>query len=108
MPDLIYNVKFEIDTSSTSEVGRMVNNLSGISGSGAGSSLDNLNDSINNTGKSTSNLSKEVRNAAKQNELFRTSTDKLKKSIDLKRTASQSDLRVIVQTTAQAKKRIHK
>ena len=106
MPDLIYNVKFEIDTSSTSEVGRMVNNLSGISGSGAGSSLDNLNDSINNTRKSTSNLSKEVRNAAKQNELFRTSTDKLKKSIDLKRTASQSDLRVIVQTNAQAKKRI--
>lgn len=106
MPDLIYNVKFEIDSTSTSEVGRMVNNLSGVSGSGAASSLDNLNNSINNTRKSTSNLSKEVREVAKQNELFRTSTDRLKKSIDLKRTASQSDLRVIAQTNIQVKERI--
>lgn len=106
MPDLIYNVKFKIDSASTSEVGRMVNNLSGVGGSGSASSLDDLNNSINNTRKSTSNLSKEVREAAKQNELFRTSTDKLKKSIDLKRTASQSDLRVIAQTNIQIKERI--
>lgn len=94
MPDLIYNIKFKIDSK-----------IGDFGQAGAAKSLEELNDSLDKTNRSTGNLGKEVKGVLEKNKLFISSNDKLKKSIDLKRKATQGDLREIVKTNQAASKR---
>jgi len=94
MPDLIYNIKFKIDSK-----------IGDFGQAGAAKSLEELNDSLDKTNRSTGNLGKEVKGVLEKNKLFISSNDKLKRSIDLKRKATQGDLREIVKTNQAASKR---
>jgi hypothetical protein len=99
MPDLIYNVKFEVDSSGLEKI----NNFGT---SGVSQSFDDVTKSVNRTRSSTSQYSKEFQDLVKDTNEVVSANARAKASIDLRRKASQDDLRVIVKTNQVAQERI--
>jgi chromosome segregation ATPase len=99
MPDLIYNVKFEVDSSGLEKI----NNFGT---SGVSQSFDDVTKSVNRTRSSTSQYSKEVQDLVKDTNEVVSANARAKASIDLRRKASQDDLRVVVKTNQLAQERI--
>jgi chromosome segregation ATPase len=99
MPNLIYNVKFEVDSSGLEKI----NNF-GVAG--ASQSFDDVNKSVNRTRSSTSQYSREIQDLVKDTNEVVSANARAKASIDLRRKASQDDLRVVVKTNQLAQERI--
>ena len=95
MPDLIYNIKFKI-----------ASKIDDLGGAGAAKSLTELNDAVNETNRSTGKLGEEVKGIVEKNAEFIASNSKVKASIDLKRKATQGELRTIAKTNLEARSRI--
>ena len=95
MPDLIYNIKFKI-----------ASKIDDLGGAGAAKSLNQLNEAVDKTNRSTGKLGQEVKDLVAKNAEFITSNNKVKASIDLKRKATQGELRTIAKTNLEARARI--
>lgn len=95
MPDLIYNIKFKI-----------ASKIDDLGGAGAAKSLTELNNAVNETNRSTGKLGEEVKGVVEKNAEFIASNSKVKASIDLKRKATQGELRTIAKTNLEARSRI--
>lgn len=120
MPDLIYNVKFEIDKASAEKVGQIVDTSNAQDIKILQSELDRLRATIdnlsnaqdkntnskNNSSNATRNEAKFINESIKKYQQLSRENTTLKNSIDLQREASKNNLAVIQRTNISAEQRI--
>jgi chromosome segregation ATPase len=120
MPDLIYNVKFEIDKASAEKVGQIVDTSNAQDIKILQSELDRLRATIdslsnaqdkntnskNNSSNATRNEAKFINESIKKYQQLSKENTTLKNSIDLQREASKGNLAVIQKTNISAEQRI--
>jgi len=120
MPDLIYNVKFEIDQASAEKVGQIVdtsnaqdikllqselNRLKATIES-LSSAQDQNTNSKNRSNNATKNEAKFINESIKRYQQLALENTSVKRSIDLKREAAKGDLQVVQETNVLAEQAI--
>ncbi len=120
MPDLIYNVKFEIDQASAEKVGQIVdtsnaqdvkvlqselNRLKATIESLSGAQDQNTN-SKNRSNNATKNEAKFINESITRYKQLALENTSVKRSIDLKREAAKGDLQVVQETNVLAEQAI--